>query len=96
METIRLVKEPENFRAALYDGAEEIGKCTYVVSRPGVWTLEHTIVDPRYGGQGLAGKLVRAVADMARGAGVKIIPQCSYARVQFDRKAEFADVYEKE
>ena len=78
METIRLVKEPEQFRAALYDGAEEIGKCTYVVTRPGVWTLDHTIVDPQYGGQGLA------------------IPQCSYARVQFDRKPEYADVYEKE
>ena len=55
METIRLVKEPENFRAALYDGAEEIGKCTYVVSRPGVWTLEHTIVDPRYGARAWLG-----------------------------------------
>lgn len=96
MDTIRLVKEPENFRAALYDGTVEIGKCTYGVTRPGVWTLEHTIVDPQYGGQGLAGKLVRAVADMAREAGVRIIPQCSYARVQFDRKPEFADVYEKE
>lgn len=96
METIRLVKEPEKFRAALYDGAEEIGQCTYVNARPGVWTLDHTIVDPRYGGRGLAGKLVRAVAEMAREAGVKIIPQCSYARVQFDRKPEFADVYEKE
>ena len=82
METIRLVKEPEKFRAALYDGAEEIGQCTYVNARPGVWTL--------------AGKLVRAVAEMAREAGVKIIPQCSYARVQFDRKPEYADVYEKE
>ena len=96
METIRLVKEPEKFRAALYDGAEEIGQCTYVNARPGVWTLDHTIVDPRYGGRGLAGKLVRAVAEMAREAGVKIIPQSSYARVQFDRKPEYADVYEKE
>ena len=36
------------------------------------------------------------MAEMAREAGVKIIPQCSYARVQFDRKPEYADVYEKE
>ena len=43
METIRLVKEPEKFRAALYDGAEEIGQCTYVNARPGVWTLDPTI-----------------------------------------------------
>ena len=57
----------------------------------GPWNIPLWIPDT-----GLAGKLVRAVADMAREAGVKIIPQCSYARVQFDRKAEFADVYEKE
>ena len=41
METIRLVKEPENFRAALYDGAKEIGKCTYVVTRPGAVSYTH-------------------------------------------------------
>ena len=55
MDTIRLVKEPENFRAALYDGAVEIGKCTYEVTRPGVWTLEHTIVDPQYGARAWPG-----------------------------------------
>ena len=92
MDTIRLVKEPDKLRAAMYDGTEEIGKCTWVVARPGVWILEHTIVDPRDGGRGLAAKLVQAVAEMGRAAGVRIVPQCSYARVQFERKKEYQDV----
>ena len=96
MDDIFVSAEPDKQRAAVYDGEKEIGTCTYVVTRPGVWTLEHTVVDPSYGGRGLAGQLVKTVADMARKAGVKIIPQCSYARVRFDRKPEYADVYEKE
>ena len=60
----------------------------------GPWTTPLWI--PGTGAGDWAGKLVWAVAEMAREAGVKIIPQCSYARVQFDRKPEYADVYEKE
>ena len=64
-ETIHLVEEPEKNRVALYDGTKEIGECTFVRNRT-YWTLDHTEVNPAYGGKGLAGALVRKVADMAR------------------------------
>ena len=54
---IKIVYEEQNLRTAAYDGDTLAGQCTYVV-RDGLWDLEHTIVDPAYGGQGLAGKLV--------------------------------------
>ncbi len=92
---ITIQKEPARQMAAAYDGAKQIGKCTYVVSGDNVWTLDHTIVDPAYGGKGIAGALVAAVADMAREAKAKIIPQCSYAAAVFARKSEYEDVWEK-
>lgn len=94
-DAITIVKEPENLMAVAYDGEKQIGKCTYVVSGDRVWTLEHTIVDPHYGGKGIAGALVAAVAAMARDAQAKIIPQCSYAAAVFARKSEYEDVWEK-
>lgn len=95
-ETIHLVEEPEKNRVALYDGTKEIGECTFVRNRT-YWTLDHTEVNPAYGGKGLAGALVRKVADMARKEHVGILPVCEYAAALFQRKEkEFADVRVRE
>ena len=91
---IKIVYEEQNLRTAAYDGDKLAGQCTYVV-RDGFWDLEHTIVDPAYGGQGLAGKLVHELAQKAREKGFKIVPTCSYALKTFENKAEYADVWAK-
>ena len=88
---IKIVYEEQNLRTAAYDGDKLAGQCTYVV-RDG---LEHTIVDPAYGGQGIAGKLVQELAAQARERGVKIVPVCSYALKTFEKNAEYADVWAK-
>ena len=91
---IKIVYEEHNLRTAAYDGDKLAGQCTYVV-RDGLWGLEHTIVDPAYGGQGIAGKLVQELAAQAREHGVKIVPVCSYALKTFEKNAEYADVWAK-
>jgi len=40
-------------------------------------TFTHTVVDPDYRGQGLAGTLIREALDATRAAGKSVIPQCS-------------------
>lgn len=91
---IKIIYEEHNFRTAAYDGDKLAGRCTYVV-RDGLWELEHTIVDPAYGGQGIAGKLVQEIAAQAREHGVKIVPVCLYALKTFEKNAEYADVWAK-
>ena len=91
---IKIVYEEQNLRTAAYDGDTLAGQCTYVV-RDGLWDLEHTIVDPAYGGQGLAGKLGDELVQKAREKGVKIVPTCSYALKTFEKNAEYADVWAK-
>lgn len=68
---IKIVYEEQNLRTAAYDGDKLAGRCTYVV-RDGLWELEHTIVDPAYGGQGIAGKLVQEIAAQARGMALRL------------------------
>ncbi|MBQ9663059.1 MAG: N-acetyltransferase [Oscillospiraceae bacterium] len=70
--------EPSLFRSAAYDGAQEIGECCYSVSG-NIWTIYHTEVDPAYGGQGIARKLVLAVKEAADEAGADVTSTCSYA-----------------
>ena len=52
-------------------------------------TLTHTVVPPEIGGRGIAGELVRAALEYARGAGLTVEPQCSYAEVWMRRHPEF-------
>ena len=55
---------PEEMRAVALDGEKVIGECK--VSASGrLWLLTHTEVDPAYGGQGIAGKLVDCVVEAA-------------------------------
>ena len=54
----------------------------------GVITITHTGVPPRLEGRGIAGALVQAALDHARGHGLKAAPLCSYARAYMQRHPE--------
>lgn len=56
------------------------------------YVIDHTYVDPILRGQGIAGKLVKAVVDQAREEGKKIEPLCSFARHEFETKPEYAEM----
>jgi predicted GNAT family acetyltransferase len=45
----------------------------------GVMVITHTIVPSAIGGRGIAGDLVRAAVEYAKGHGLKVDPQCSHA-----------------
>ena len=44
-----------------------------------VLVLTHTWVPKAIGGRGIGGQLVRAALEFARGEGLKVRPECSYA-----------------
>ncbi len=44
-----------------------------------VMTITHTVVPSAIGGRGIAGAVVKAALDHARGEGWNVVPQCSYA-----------------
>lgn len=56
---------------------------------PAALVLVHTEVDDGYGGQGLGGRLVRAVFDEARTEGVPVVPRCPYAQRWLGSHAEY-------
>ena len=58
----------------------------------GVVDLTHTVVDPAFGGQGIAGRLTQTVAEWLRSSGLKAKLTCSYAVKWFAEHPEYADV----
>ena len=68
---------------------------TYVTSSPELSIIDHTLVNHDYRGQGLGDKLVKAMVEYARENGIKIIPLCPFAKAQFERHSDYADVFNK-
>ena len=56
-----------------------IGECDFDVDGD-TWLITHTFVDEKYGGRGIAKKLVLAIVDEAEKKNKKIIPLWSYAK----------------
>lgn len=83
--------ERQNNRAAAYDNGVNMGESTFSPSET-MWIIDHTLVEDGYGGQGIAGKLVAEIVKHAREEGVKILPLCPFAKAEFDKKEEYADI----
>ena len=75
---------------------DENGKQVALLDHPevreGVVRLTHTEVDPSMGGQGIAGKITRFVADKLREDGIKAELSCSYSIKWFSEHPEYADL----
>lgn len=76
---------------------DENGNMIAEATFPGedVWHFNRTFVDSSLRGQGVAAKLVKAVVEKARAEGKKIVPECSYAIAEFEKKTEYHDVLAK-
>lgn len=55
-------------------------------------SFAHTVVDPRFQGQGLAGRLVGHALDATREAGLTVEPLCSYVRTFLLEHPEHLDL----
>ena len=75
---ISIQHRPEEKRVVALDGEKLIGECTYQEGE-GFWVVEHTRVQPDYGGRGIARQLVDEVLAQAMAQGKKIEAQCTYA-----------------
>lgn len=76
---------------------DETGKLLAEVTFPereGVAVINHTFVDDSLRGQGVAGQLLRAVADALRQDGRKARATCSYAIRWFQTHPEEQDLLE--
>ena len=66
-------------RIAVMENGEEVGEVTFPESEKGVYVINHTYVDNRLRGQGIASELVsRAVEEIERRGG-HVTATCSYA-----------------
>lgn len=74
------------------EDGEILGYVRYSLRDKDVLSLDHTEVDPKMNGKGLAGNLVKTTVEYARKNNLKVDPKCSYAAKQFERHEEYRDL----
>jgi predicted GNAT family acetyltransferase len=60
--------------------------------RHGQIEFTHTLVEPEYGGRGLAGQLVQFALDDARAKGEAVLPFCPYVKAWIGKHPDYLDL----
>ena len=88
---ICVVDVPERSRFdVLVDG--EIAGFTEYRRRPGLIAFIHTLIDPRFEGQGLGSQLVRTALSEARSDRLSVLPFCPFVRSYIAAHTEYLDL----
>lgn len=72
--------------------SETVAMIAYTITKRNALIIQHTEVDKVLQGHNIGFDLVERVVEFAREKGIKIIPQCSFAKSVFEREPAFADV----
>ena len=76
---VRVLDVPEQSRFEIRVGGELAGFTEYR-RRPPLIAFTHTLIDPRFEGQGLAHRLAEIALSEARSAGLAVLPFCPFVR----------------
>jgi len=75
-----------------FSGEKQAGLMTYTWAGKDKFIIDHTEVDPAFGGKGVGKELVLAAVRFARENDLKVIPLCPFAAAAFKKDAGIQDV----
>lgn len=91
MEIQQTSNETRGELTAFIEG-EKAGLMTYSWAGADKFIIDHTEVNPAFGGKGVGKELVLAAVKFARENHLKIIPLCPFAKATFERNPDWQDV----
>jgi len=86
-----VVDVPDRSRFEIRVDGEVAGFSEYR-RRPGLIAFIHTLIDPRFEGQGLASQLMRTALSQARSDGLPVLPFCPFVRSYIAGHTEYLDL----
>jgi uncharacterized protein len=88
---LQVADNPEQEQYEIRADGELAGFIQYEL-RDGVIAFLHTETDPRFRGQGIAGRLVQSSLDSARERHLAVLPYCPFVRRWLTGHREYADL----
>ena len=79
-------------RFALFESEQFAAEMTFTWAGDNLLIIDHTSVEDEYRGKNYGRKLFLTVMEFAREKGVKVLPLCPFAKAEFDKHSEFADL----
>ncbi len=85
--SISILKNYELSRFEIYSDGELAGFAEFKVSNQMI-SYTHTEIDPKFGGQGLGGQLIKAALDEALEQNLEVAPYCSCVSAYIKKNSE--------
>jgi predicted GNAT family acetyltransferase len=90
--TVEHREHPSGGAFVVMRDGQQLAEMTYQREADDRVNIDHTLVDEKLRGLGVARKLLDAAVAWARETKTKVIATCPYARAQFDKDASIRDV----
>lgn len=87
-----IFKDTHHFIELFYEG-EKAGYIEFTKDTIGNIDIEHTVVDPNFGGKGLGKELVLAAVEYAKKENIKIKTTCPFAKKVFEKTVEIQEFW---
>ena len=88
---VRVLDAPDHSRYEIRVGGELAGFAEYR-RRPPLIAFTHTLIDPRFEGQGLAHRLLETALSESCSAGLSVLPFCPFVRSFIAGHDEYLDL----
>jgi predicted GNAT family acetyltransferase len=86
-----VVDVPESNRYEIREDGTVLGYAEYTRTEHEI-SFTHTVVEPEYGGRGLAGQLIRFALDDARAHENTVLPFCPFVKAFIGKHREYVDL----
>ncbi len=89
------IKQKDNDKRGVFEIFEDgkfAGEMTYTWIQDKAFIIDHTGVDPAFGGKGYGKELVMKAVEFARENNLKILPLCPFAKKVFDKDESLASL----
>jgi uncharacterized protein len=92
MMKIELIENSKGGEFVIQENGNRQAEMTYTNAGDDKIIIAHTFVEDAFRGENIGKDLVKAGVDFARERNKKIVPLCPFAKAEFDKRAEYADV----
>ena len=90
---IELLENPSGGEFVIQENGNRVGEMAYTNAGKDKIIIAHTFVEDKFRGENIGKDLVLAGVEFARERNIKVIPLCPFAKAEFEKRAEYADVW---
>jgi predicted GNAT family acetyltransferase len=93
MMKIELIENPRGGEFVIQENGNRRAEMSYTNAGDDKIIIAHTFVEENFRGGSIGKDLVKAGVDFARERNLKIVPLCPFAKAEFEKNSDYADVW---